>query len=559
MQHQQNNLLLAKVMAIELRLSTSNPLTGGNDDNDGVDNDYYQLKPADIRLTKTLVSRKTTVGEYLVTVHLRSNQRSATYGRYSTRHITFQLAAEYRHSQDAGAGLSYLANIFSTLFTSFGVHGTPVRYYKSDMNRLQIRKYRSNDNRIVVAIEAKMTEESTIYYVTLRIPIYSESSYSEDILGKIESLDLRGHSNQDQKIALLNTFLSLVHLDREEYRTWKNFPLGGLILQHDLPNFEDYREVAVLYSQWHLDGDTSVSVDKIYETKYSTKCIRIRFPGTLETSDSSVTLEFFVEKPIPGIGNDYSPFLAQINLIVANIKIAWPNDLQPQAYKLHICDRISWRLDLSIPHGSQRRKTSSDVYLFIQNPVMDQSGCFKNPHGYWSLCPSGTTRLNVRQAYSLGIDHLPRLERIVHTAKYVYHPKKDVLKQMYEARGFKAESDEVSKMMGYPLPEHKELRLPKLKRRVTFSDLKTLRRTKYSYAQLNLDPQLFPKSRSSITSWMTKIVPLYIQSYDLRTTGYELQYDDLDIDPTYEEMPREIKAWYKDVDIRALYLLKSAD
>ncbi|KIJ38058.1 hypothetical protein M422DRAFT_259206 [Sphaerobolus stellatus SS14] len=160
---------------------------------------------------------------------------------------------------------------------------------------------------------------------------------------------------------------------------------------------------------------------------------------------------------------------------------------------------------------------------------------------YLSTCPSGTTALTVLQAYSLGIAHLPSMESNAFILRYEYHPEKDVLKYLYEACGLKVESDEISKLMGYSLPDHKEFDFPKSKRRMSYSDVETRRKTKSQnlrYFQLP-DPRRVSKGRKSFKT--VERVPKFVRLYDLRTTGHELLYGDVDIQPLYEEMPRDNK------------------
>ncbi|KIJ43235.1 hypothetical protein M422DRAFT_253442 [Sphaerobolus stellatus SS14] len=176
------------------------------------------------------------------------------------------------------------------------------------------------------------------------------------------------------------------------------------------------------------------------------------------------------------------------------------------------------------------------------NPTVDYSGYALDPKIYWSTCPSGTTSLTVLQAYSLGIKYYPSLTKTLHALEYVYIPERDILSKMYEACSLNPESDEVSQLLGFPLPERKDFLFPKPKRRLSCSDVETMKRTDCNdsaHFQLPDEQNISENYRTFLTA---DKVPSFLQSYDLRTTGHELIYEDLDIQPIHEELPIHIKA-----------------
>ncbi|KIJ42064.1 hypothetical protein M422DRAFT_31464, partial [Sphaerobolus stellatus SS14] len=81
-----------------------------------------------------------------------------------------------------------------------------------------------------------------------------------------------------------------------------------------------------------------------------------------------------------------------------------------------------------------------------------------------------------------------------------------------------------------------------------FSEFEVLTRTRSDHhkrPELRLDPKLVPHWKDSIGFFTAKMVPFSLQHYDLRTTGHDLQYGNLDIDLCHEEMPREKKCWFR--------------
>ena len=75
-----------------------------------------------------------------------------------------------------------------------------------------------------------------------------------------------------------------------------------------------------------------------------------------------------------------------------------------------------------------------------------------------------------------------------------------------------------------------------------FNTMDQIRTTTSPY--LHLDPQLV-RNRNHLGMYTAEILPSYLQSYDLRTTGHELQYGDIDLDLQYQDMPTSVRYWYR--------------
>ncbi|KIJ42039.1 hypothetical protein M422DRAFT_31447, partial [Sphaerobolus stellatus SS14] len=498
---------------------------------------------------------------------------------FTIQDIISYIATAYPRSRDGQAAISYLTDMIPGLrsYRERSFYPRTGEYLRVDADidrdgsnnltiRPKIHEYRSTDNRVVLSIEF---EALTRPYENLAFRIYPEYSINKYLLQKINHPDTIRHLPREEMVSLLRAFHSIVPLRNNFIGNRKNVPLVGSITLH-LPFtiFPDYqmdkhltrdddsgvlrivvarfKEGIICDSSWQPRDDNNVR----YETQRTAKGTRVRFKlQNLEDRDPTAIFHFSADMDVPGrYGDVYPPFLAQINSIAAKIKQFWPR----ASYNIGMCHRISWSVCVGLPHGGKAIRNSPNLYLFLENPVIDVSGYPQDPRVYWSTCPSGITSLTVLQLYSLGITDLPRAYKDIRSFEYVYHSQKDVLNRMYEACGLNAESDEISELMGYPLPEHKEFRLPRLKRRMSFSvfsEFEVLTRTRSGYhkpQELRLDPKLVPYWKDDVEFLTAKMVPFSLQHYDLRTTGHDLQYGNLDIDLRHKEMPRERKYWSRE-------------
>ncbi|KIJ42055.1 hypothetical protein M422DRAFT_254750 [Sphaerobolus stellatus SS14] len=472
----QKNLLLANVLATRLQVNNIQcTLTASNEDDPEID-DYYQVKPADIYLTEALDGSSRTrssVEEYLAKVNCGGMEKSAMVRRYNGQDKE-KVAISYLTDMmpglcSAGRLLSYIPAgeylVLSNIDHDGGSDFT--------IRRPKICEYRSTDNRVVLSIKFEGLTES---YPHHGFRIYPEHSINEYLLQKINHPDVIRHLPRDEMVSLLRAFHSIVPLQKKPFNNRKNVPLGSITLHLPFTDSEDYqmdkhqprdydsgmfgmvvahfKEGAICDSSWQTwDGH-----DVHYETQCTAKRTRVWFkPQNLEDHIPNALFRFSAKVDVPErYGAGYPPFLAQINSIVPKIKKFW----SWLRYDISICYMISWSVYVELPHGGKTIRNSPNLYLFLENPVIDASGYLQDPCIYWSMCPSGITSLTVLQLFSLGITDLPHTYKTIGSFDYVYHSQKDVLNSMYEACGLNAESDEISELMGYPLPEHKDFHKP---------------------------------------------------------------------------------------------------
>ncbi|KIJ39727.1 hypothetical protein M422DRAFT_257560 [Sphaerobolus stellatus SS14] len=461
------------------------------------------------------------------------------------------------------ASISHLVTTLPTLFQGacldflleYTAINSSVSYSYARFGQLQIREYQSTgiDDRIVLALEL-INPHDLSEIGDFRVSVYSTYSLSEGLLRKIANPTSIPRSNKRELISILHAFHSLIPLHEFEWDIpmhEKNPPLGGIILGVPIPPRSGYKQGpsclepliasfeggSISHSGWH--NIIGILLHEQHQIQSTFNGLRISFPPDCEVTTPYI-FRFSVTKSIPGENvNMYHSFLAQVNSLLGTAKEICVHDTFGEAYKFILCDRIM--CELEIPHRDAGQRQSETLYLFIENPTVDHSGYALDPKIYWSTCPSGTTSLTVLQAYSLGIKYFPSLTKTLHALEYVYTPERDILSTMYEACSLNPESDEVSQLLGFPLPERKDFHFPKPKRRLSCSDFETMKRTDCSdsaHFQLPDEQNISENYRTFLTA---DKVPSFLQSYDLRTTGHELIYQDLDIQPIHEELPIHIK------------------
>ncbi|KIJ53137.1 hypothetical protein M422DRAFT_775823 [Sphaerobolus stellatus SS14] len=426
-------------------------------------------------------------------------------------------------------------------------------FYKS--SQIQVRPYWSADNRLVLAIE-----EATMFQACFKSGNWYVYSLQEPLLANFDDLASLHRTSRKEKIRLLQAFHSLLEfVSPRKWHIWDNVPLGGVFVNVSLTTrpanysyagllgdmsfvhatshwFARFTEANNIYYSWKMESGIEI-VEEYAPTQcinngksYTRICISGNFATLLEDFGGGFCC--FVEK-----ADLYSAFLSQINHIVTQLQgYRWAYIYNWCTF--YLCDKIKWRFDL--PSNLIQREGSPELFLFMQTPAIDNSGYAQEPHVYWSTSPSGTKPLTVLETYSLGIEPL-RVTKETRITAYAYSAQQDILRTVYEACGLKADSDEVSQLMGYPLLDHKDFR-PVIKRRHSYSGFRTTKRTiSRKLRNLDLDPNIV--GRDSLRFETAEMVPLSLKPYDLRTTGHELEYGDLDIGLIHAEMLRCSRWW----------------
>ncbi|KIJ30363.1 hypothetical protein M422DRAFT_268123 [Sphaerobolus stellatus SS14] len=249
-------------------------------------------------------------------------------------------------------------------------------------------------------------------------------------------------------------------------------------------------------------------------------------------------------------------FMAQLCHLNAKLKNERPC-FQCKLTSLALVYDIQWYLDVQLGNHTKAAVTwpVDEIFLFIDNPEISESGYIKRPSIYWSRCPQGSTRLTTLELHIFGVE-VPRLSCRCLSATFDSKFRSiKPLQEFYESFGLDPFSDDVARAAGAPLPRHLNLRNSKNKRRHSFTVQKNIildrdefrdgRWESYRYRRpKNVRILQELSSRLGIKvplDWQllaaAEVLPEYLRSYDLRTTGHEFEYGEVNIDSKYDELP----------------------
>ncbi|KIJ27118.1 hypothetical protein M422DRAFT_271730 [Sphaerobolus stellatus SS14] len=239
---------------------------------------------------------------------------------------------------------------------------------------------------------------------------------------------------------------------------------------------------------------------------------------------------------------------------------------------LSLVTKLEWRIKVWKPVKRPNPPSVSELYLFIDDPVINQ-GHTEGPKVYWSKCPDGTTRITTLELYALGIEHAPVVWCKPMEILELNLDLVDMLRDFYQSCGLNPFSNEVSNLLELPLPQHVKLEPKQLKRRHSFSayQQKLSRQDKILQANeidfesvyFNLDDgmtslllfvsdylleeyQLLQEFNQHLGTKVAKywafmaapeLLPELLKLYDLRTTGHDFEYGETGINPVYGEIP----------------------
>ncbi|KIJ30281.1 hypothetical protein M422DRAFT_268250 [Sphaerobolus stellatus SS14] len=224
---------------------------------------------------------------------------------------------------------------------------------------------------------------------------------------------------------------------------------------------------------------------------------------------------------------------------------------------LGLVTSISWNLKIQL--GNHTKAAAiwpvNEIFLFIDNPEISENEYTKRPNIYWSRCPEGSTRLTTLELHVFGVE-VPRLSCHCWGATFdsKFHNIKP-LQEFYESYGLDPFSDDVGCAAGALLPRHLNLRNSKQKRRHSFAVHRDIIHDRddfggdwpgsYRY-RCPKNVRILQESSSHLgirvpRHWRllaaAEVLPEYLRCYDLRTTGHEFEYGEVNMDPKYDELP----------------------
>ncbi|KIJ47704.1 hypothetical protein M422DRAFT_248710 [Sphaerobolus stellatus SS14] len=258
------------------------------------------------------------------------------------------------------------------------------------------------------------------------------------------------------------------------------------------------------------------------------------------------------------LGSDNRPklsILTSAQLCHLNAKLK--NERPCKLTSLELVSQIDWCLDVRLGSHTQAAVTwpVDEIFLFIDNPEISENGYIKRPNIYWSRCPQGSTRLTTLELHVFGVE-VPQLScyYLVTIFDFKIHNIKP-LQEFYEPFGLDPFSDDVARAAGALLPRHLNLRNSKRKRRHSFTvhrdiihDRDEFRggwRKSYHYSPPK-NVQILQELSSHLgirvpVHWQllaaAEVLPEYLHWYDLRTTGHEFEYGEVNMDPKYDALP----------------------
>ncbi|KIJ28402.1 hypothetical protein M422DRAFT_270337 [Sphaerobolus stellatus SS14] len=245
---------------------------------------------------------------------------------------------------------------------------------------------------------------------------------------------------------------------------------------------------------------------------------------------------------------------------------------------------VQWYIELEV-ETTPGTWPVNELYLFVNNAIVSDYGNFQVPDIYWSQCPQGTTRLTTLELYPFGIHYLPKLTCEPDTITFNFERNStELLQNFYESCGLNAFSDEVARAVGSILPRHFNLGDIKKRRRRSFTGHPSLReypkentfsiedilpadsaldRNLGDYHTRKSCPLIFNSHLQNVLRlrqsnsclgirpsryWTflaaAEVLPESLRWYDLRTTGHEFAYGEVNINPRYVKLPSRTREFW---------------
>ncbi|KIJ41703.1 hypothetical protein M422DRAFT_255319 [Sphaerobolus stellatus SS14] len=176
-----------------------------------------------------------------------------------------------------------------------------------------------------------------------------------------------------------------------------------------------------------------------------------------------------------------------------------------------------------------------EIFLFIDNPEISENGYIKMPNIYWSRCPEGSTRLTTLELRVFGVE-IPRLSSQCWGAIFdsKFHNIKP-LQELYDLCGLDSFSDDVARAAGALLPRHLNIGNSKQKRCHPFIVHKDIILDRDEFRDGRSRSYRYRRPKNKLLA-AAEVLPEYLPWYDLRTTGHEFQYGEVNMDSKYDEL-----------------------
>ncbi|KIJ28396.1 hypothetical protein M422DRAFT_270325 [Sphaerobolus stellatus SS14] len=525
------------------------------------------------------------------------------YGVLDLRWNTIKdLTTRYRMSRDIQDGVRHIqAKLSSFLKTE------RIQYLGTDFSidigytepgKAQLGIYLGNDNRAKISILLSDTGPD----------FFTASNYSSpdvipderDLQALQTQLESRVARSPAETTSLLQNFHSVIPV------SYKSFPLdsdkvlvGGVYARY-LPcptcqrcsvpyHFTSSSKKIKLIADFSFH-DYNVGDWKLYAAssevwsslKWSDKGIRLSFTESHTTEKVTLSQNFYVVNDRERDTLLWNSFLAEICHFKSRFDAICPSS-KCILIAFNLAYAIQWCIELEV-ENSPGTWPVNELYLFVNNAIILEDGYCQVPDIYWSQCPQGTTRLTALELHPFGIHYLPKLTCEARAIRFdIERHSIKLLQKFYESCGLDPFSDEVARAVGPILPRHFNLDAKKRRRRsftgyprlheylkentlsinymilddtpfyhylgnyysrhdrplIFNSQLQNVRRLRESNSRLGIRP-----SRYWTFLATAEVLPKSLHLYDLRTTGHDIAYGEVNIDSRYAELPSRAQEFW---------------
>ncbi|KIJ41689.1 hypothetical protein M422DRAFT_255304 [Sphaerobolus stellatus SS14] len=474
--------------------------------------------------------------------------------------ILEDIFTKHRMRHNIRAGIAHIRALVPTVFAyEYDYISEESRYIAYTLkNTTRLGIYIGSDNRPKLSILPSEMLDNSQRSEYLFLTYDQDNTLDETILQALH-IQFKGcaaRRSRFETASLLKHFHNIIPMSFDHVAfdsSVDGYRLGGVYAQMQLvANFSLERHD--FYSDnWTLPTSTEVN-----NLKHSTtsKGMRLSFTQSQWQKSETFNLSHYSRLNNDQRSQLYESFMAQLCHLKARLKHERPC-FQCKLTNLRFVSWIHWNPEVRLGSHTKAAVTwpVDEIFLFIDNPEISENGYIKRPNIYWSRCPEGSTRLTTLELHVFGVE-VPPLSCDCWGATFdsKFHNIKP-LQEFYESYGLDPFSDDVGCAAGALLPRHLNLRNLKQKRRHSFTVHKDIILDRdefrdgrsHSYRPRRAkNVRILQESSSHLgirvpVLWKllaaAEVLPESLRWYDLRTTGHEFEYGEVNMDPKYDELP----------------------
>ncbi|KIJ28384.1 hypothetical protein M422DRAFT_270314 [Sphaerobolus stellatus SS14] len=350
-------------------------------------------------------------------------------------------------------------------------------------------------------------------------------------------------------------------------------------LSKEVKLFASFSSYDYIVSDWEISIASSETCSSL---KRSDKGMRLSFTESRTTEKMTLFQYCYAVNDRERNTPLWNSFLAEICHFKSRFDAICPSS-KCKLLAFNLAYAIHWHIELEV-ENSPGTWPVNELYLFVNNTIILEDGYCQVPDIYWSQCPQGTTRLTALELHPFGFHYLPKLTCEAFTITFNFERHSIELPQkFYESCGLDPFSDQVARAAGHILPHHFNLDTKKRRRRSftgyprlheypnenTFSindvilDDRSLDHYLGNYYDRQNRPLIFKAQLQNVRHlresntrlgirpsryWTflaaAEVLPESLRWYDLRTTGHEFAYGEVNINPRYAELPSRAREFW---------------